>query len=124
MTTFSFIYGSAEPKSLGFKRISCINEQGKQIGFLDFTVPNGDYCLRIQALVIERDYRRQGAGTALLDKVKELSRSKYNSAKIEADIDPSDSEKVKVADLVKFYRKAGFTVICTLEGYYEGRFKP
>lgn len=77
-----------EPNPLLEKKVICYNQQDQEIGWLQFTGLEYDYCVRIQYLYIKPEFRQQGMGSALLNYIKK----EYSAAPIYTFISPVEKE--------------------------------
>ncbi len=99
-----------------------ISDTKEELGSLEYTIPDElENVFRMQNLLIFKQFRRKGYGTYLINGIKSLCKTLYNSCDIEVDISPLDDEKLE--DLVKFYIKNGFIVSeINFLGECEGKF--
>jgi ribosomal protein S18 acetylase RimI-like enzyme len=99
-------------------RLSCVNAEGKEMGWLQYTDLEYDYCIRIQRLYIKPDYRQQGLGTALISHLK----NQYPSSPIYAHLIRVDKD-VSLNLVMDLFKQNGFyikqIVGLEAEGYYN-----
>lgn len=89
-------------------KILYLNDDGKELGYLEFTPPGiNDKYINIQNIKVTD--KRKGIGTGLIEYLKEYAREKYNSIIIRAmDVDPI--ENTTKDELKQFYIANGFQI--------------
>jgi GNAT superfamily N-acetyltransferase len=106
------------PNEIPETRIVCLNQEGQEMGWLQYTGLEFDYCVRIQRLYVKPDFRLQGAGSALLRQLK----SRYPKAPIFAHLIRVDKD-VSLNVVMDFFNQHGFEikqmVSMEAEGYYN-----
>ena len=105
------------PNEIPETRIVCLNREGQEMGWLQYTGLEFDYCIRIQRLYIKPDFRRQGAGSALLCQLK----SQYPEAPIFAHLIRVDKD-VSLDEVMDFFHLNGFEVKQMISMEAEGYF--
>jgi GNAT superfamily N-acetyltransferase len=106
-----------EVKPWEASQITCFNQDNQEIGRLQFTGLEYDYCVRIEDLYVKPDCRRQGVGSAMLNYL-----IKRNPAvPIFVNIVPV-YRGVDLNGLIEFYTVNGFYVKRTSNIQAEGYF--
>ena len=86
-------------------RIVCLNHEGQEMGWLQYTGLEFDYCVRIQRLYVKPDFRLQGVGSALLCQLK----SQYPDTPIFAHLIRVDKD-VSLNVVMDFFNQHGFEI--------------
>jgi len=58
------------PDQIPETRIVCLDQEDKEMGWLQYTGLEYDYCIRIQRLYVKPGFRHQGVGMALINHLK------------------------------------------------------
>jgi len=117
--SYQFIEQSQSlPNEIPETRVVCLNREGQEMGWLQYTGLEFDYCVRIQRLYVKPDFRLQGAGSALIGHLK----SKYPETPIFAHLIRVDKD-VSLNVVMDFFNQHGFEikqmVSMEAEGYFN-----
>lgn len=94
--------------------VICYNDSEHEMGILRYTEPNPEFNIEVnlqEIIVVEP--RRHGVGTFLMNYLKEITRTRYNSVPIIvpniASLEYYDGRE-EIEELISFYESNGFTV--------------
>ena len=119
----NYIFGRDETRE-GWILIRCFNINGEEMGRILYSEPTpDDNDIHIQKLHTDPSYRGYHISYLLLEHLKALSVSEYNSAQINVFINPLEP-KICLEKLIKIYRKNGFTVKQISHDQAWGYFRP
>jgi len=98
-------------------RLVCRNDQGNEAGYVVYTLMDGEFCIHIQGIFVQPEFRQQGIGSALLRHMQET----YPDTPLYVHFHPV-SNGIGLAALSQFFSSNGFEIKQFLayaaEGYY------
>lgn len=108
--------------------VVCYNNCKYEIGYLKYTEPNPEFSieLNLQEIIVVEP-RRHGVGTFMINYLKEITKTRYNSVPINvpniASIEYYDGRE-ELEGVIRFYESNGFIVRRLTDGCSaEGEFR-